>query len=70
MPKEQGRGLWPFLLAVAIYTGLEGALATWNRVWLEHLGHPTPMGGVLLSLYWLFLALGRLFLAKLVAQKP
>ncbi|RTH00094.1 MFS transporter [Thermus scotoductus] len=70
VPKEQGRGLWPFLLAVAIYTGLEGALATWNRVWLEHLGHPTPMGGVLLSLYWLFLALGRLFLAKLVAQKP
>lgn len=70
MPKEQGRGLWPFLLAVAIYTGLEGALATWNRVWLEHLGHPTPTGGVLLSLYWLFLALGRLFLAKPVAQKP
>ncbi|WCM40769.1 MFS transporter [Thermus antranikianii] len=70
VPKEQGRGLWPFLLAVAIYTGLEGALATWNRVWLEHLGHPTPTGGVLLSLYWLFLALGRLFLAKPVAQKP
>ncbi len=69
-PKERGRGLWPFLLLVAVYTGLEGALAAWNRVYLEHLGHPTALGGVLLSLYWLFLALGRFFLAKRVAGNP
>ncbi|APD08948.1 MULTISPECIES: MFS transporter [Thermus] len=69
---HQGEGgrLWPFLLLVALYTGLEGALATWNRVWLEALGHPTALGGVLLSLYWLFLALGRLLLARRVAARP
>ncbi len=64
------QGLLPFLLAVALYTGLEGALATWNRVWLEGLGYATATGGILLSLYWLFLALGRLLLAGLVAQRP
>ncbi|WP_038049223.1 MFS transporter [Thermus caliditerrae] len=70
IPQKRGRGLWPFLLAVALYTGLEGSLATWNRVWLERLGHATATGGVLLSLYWLFLALGRLLLAERVAQSP
>lgn len=69
-PRAGGRRLWPFLVAVAVYTSLEGTLAAWNRVWLEHLGHPTPLGGFLLSLYWLFLALGRLFLASRVAQNP
>ncbi|AEV16960.1 Major facilitator superfamily MFS_1 [Thermus sp. CCB_US3_UF1] len=69
-PREGGGRLWPFLLAVGLYTGLEGALATWNRVWLEALGHPTATGGILLSLYWLGLALGRLFLAKPVAANP
>ncbi|WP_448567403.1 MFS transporter [Thermus sp.] len=69
-PRGRGAGLLPFLLAVALYTGLEGALATWNRVWLESLGYATATGGLLLSLYWLFLALGRLFLAGLVAQRP
>ncbi|GAA6756140.1 MFS transporter [Thermus thalpophilus] len=67
---EASGRLWPFLLAVALYTGLEGSLATWNRVWLEALGHPTALGGLLLSLYWFFLALGRLALAKRVAQRP
>ncbi|GAB5603198.1 MFS transporter [Thermus sp. FJN-A] len=69
-PRERGRGLWPFLLAAALYTGLEGALATWNRVWLEALGHASTIGGLLLSLYWLFLALGRLLLAGRVARRP
>ena len=69
-PRGRAMGLLPFLLAVALYTGLEGALATWNRVWLERLGHATATGGVLLSLYWLFLALGRLFLARPVAERP
>ena len=70
-PKERPRGaLWPFLLAVGLYTGLEGALATWNRVWLEALGHATALGGLLLTLYWLFLALGRLLLAGRVAKDP
>ncbi len=69
-PKEGGRGFWPFLLAVALYTGLEGSLATWNRVWLETLGHAVGVGGALLSLYWLFLALGRLLLAGQVAKSP
>jgi MFS family permease len=69
-PKEGGRGFWPFLLAVALYTGLEGSLATWNRVWLETLGHAVGVGGALLSLYWLFLALGRLLLAGRVAKSP
>ncbi|WP_114313901.1 MFS transporter [Thermus caldifontis] len=69
-PRERGPGLWPFLLVVAVYTGLEGALAAWNRAYLEHLGHSPALGGFLLSLYWLFLALGRLFLARRVAQNP
>ena len=69
-PRGRGAGLLPFLLAVALYTGLEGALATWNRVWLEGLGYATATGGLLLSLYWLALALGRLFLAGLVAPRP
>ncbi|GAA6763909.1 MFS transporter [Thermus hydrothermalis] len=69
-PRGEAGRLWPFLLLVALYTGLEGALATWNRVWLEALGHPTALGGVLLSLYWLFLALGRLVLARRVAARP
>ncbi|VCU54252.1 hypothetical protein TTHN1_02061 [Thermus thermophilus] len=70
-PPGRPRGaLWPFLLAVGLYTGLEGALATWNRVWLEALGHATALGGLLLSLYWLLLALGRLLLAGRVAQDP
>lgn len=69
-PRSKVRGLLPFLLAVALYTGLEGALATWNRVWLEALGHAVGVGGVLLSLYWLFLALGRLLLANRVAKHP
>jgi fucose permease len=69
--KARPRGaLWPFLLAVGLYTGLEGALATWNRVWLEALGHATALGGLLLTLYWLFLALGRLLLAGRVAKDP
>ncbi|WP_018111125.1 MFS transporter [Thermus igniterrae] len=69
---QRGNGgrLWPFLLAVALYTGLEGSLATWNRVWLEHLGYATATGGLLLSFYWLALALGRLLLARQVAQRP
>jgi len=70
LARGEARGLLPFLLAVGLYTGLEGALATWNRVWLERLGHATATGGVLLSLYWLFLALGRLFLARRVAHRP
>jgi len=70
LARGEARGLLPFLLAVGLYTGLEGALATWNRVWLERLGHATATGGVLLSLYWLFLALGRLFLARPVAERP
>jgi hypothetical protein len=69
-PRGRAMGLLPFLLAVALYTGLEGALATWNRVWLQGLGHATATGGLLLSLYWLFLALGRLFLARRVAHRP
>lgn len=67
--RGQGK-LWPFLLAVPLYSGLEGSLATWNRVWLERLGYATALGGLLLSLYWLLLALGRLFLAGRVAQDP
>lgn len=55
---------------MGLYTGLEGALATWNRVWLEALGHATALGGLLLTLYWLFLALGRLLLAGRVAKDP
>jgi MFS family permease len=70
LARGEARGLLPFLLAVGLYTGLEGALTTWNRVWLERLGHATATGGVLLSLYWLFLALGRLFLARPVAERP
>ena len=70
LARGEARGLLPFLLAVGLYTGLEGALATWNRVWLERLGQATATGGVLLSLYWLFLALGRLFLARPVAERP
>jgi MFS family permease len=70
LARGEARGLLPFLLAVGLYTGLEGALATWNRVWLQGLGHTTATGGLLLSLYWLFLALGRLFLARRVAHKP
>ena len=63
-PKERPRGaLWPFLLAVGLYTGLEGALATWNRVWLEALGHATALGGLLLTLC-------RLLLAGRVAKDP
>ncbi|GGM95790.1 transporter [Thermus composti] len=69
-PRERRGALWPFLLLVGLYTGLEGALATWNRVWLEALGHATALGGLLLSLYWLFLALGRLLLARRVAKDP
>ncbi|SDE80453.1 Fucose permease [Thermus arciformis] len=69
-PRKKGERLWPFLLAAALYTGLEGSLATWNRVWLERLGHPVGVGGVLLSLYWLLLALGRLLLAERVAKRP
>lgn len=70
LARGEARGLLPFLLAVGLYTGLEGALATWNRVWLQGLGHATATGGLLLSLYWLFLALGRLFLARRVAHRP
>jgi MFS family permease len=70
LARGEARGLLPFLLAVGLYTGLEGALATWNRVWLQGLGHATTTGGLLLSLYWLFLALGRLFLARRVAHRP
>jgi MFS family permease len=70
LARGEARGLLPFLLAVGLYTGLEGALATWNRVWLQGLGHATATGGLLLSLYWLFLALGRLFLARPVAERP
>jgi MFS family permease len=70
LARGEAWGLLPFLLAVGLYTGLEGALATWNRVWLQGLGHATATGGLLLSLYWLFLALGRLFLARRVAHRP
>ncbi|AFV75258.1 fucose permease [Thermus oshimai JL-2] len=67
---EGGGRVLPFLLLVGLYTGLEGALAAWNRVWLEHLGRPTALGGVLLGLYWLGLSLGRLLLARRVAEAP
>jgi MFS family permease len=60
----------PFLLAAFLYTGLEGSLATWGRVHLERLGYGLALGGGLLSLYWGFLALGRLLLAQVVAGAP
>ncbi len=69
--RTQGsRGQLPFLLAAFVYTGLEGSLATWGRVHLEHLGYGLALGGGLLSLYWGFLALGRLLLAQRVAEAP
>ncbi len=66
----RARGLGPFLLLVGLYTGLEGSLATWNRVWLAHQGQAEALGGYLLSLFWLGLALGRFGLASWVGQNP
>lgn len=69
-PKERPRGPLALPPRRGALHGPRGALATWNRVWLEALGHATALGGLLLTLYWLFLALGRLLLAGRVAKDP
>ena len=71
-PARRGwpRGAGALLLAVLVYTGLEGALATWSGAYLAHLGREAALAGTLLSLYWGGLTLGRVLLAPFVARAP
>ncbi|AEB12890.1 major facilitator superfamily MFS_1 [Marinithermus hydrothermalis DSM 14884] len=64
------RGAGTLLLAVLVYTGLEGALATWSGAYLAYLGREAALAGTLLSLYWGGLTLGRVLLAPFVARAP
>ena len=60
----------PFLLIILVYTGLESSLGTWNGNYLFSLGWDETVNGILLSLYWGCLTLGRITLASWVARRP
>lgn len=64
-------GLLPFVLLAAVsYVGVELVVSSFSGLYLRHLGYDPHWVGVLLSLYWVSLTLGRWLLADFVAAKP
>jgi len=55
------------LLAVVAYVAVEVVTATFSGVYLRYLGYDQRFVGILLSVHWGMFALGRMFLAPLVA---
>uniref|UniRef100_UPI00261E87CA MFS transporter n=1 Tax=uncultured Meiothermus sp. TaxID=157471 RepID=UPI00261E87CA len=64
-------GLLPYvLLAVVAYVALELVVSSFSGLYLRHLGYDPFWVGVLLSLYWVALTVGRLWLADFIAARP
>ncbi|MCL4455469.1 MAG: MFS transporter [Deinococcus sp.] len=69
--ERRAAGLLPLVfLTVSVYTGLEVGLATFSGQYLGHLGYPERLTGLLLSLYWAGLTLGRLTLGGFFSRRP
>lgn len=68
---RQSWGLLPFVLLAAVsYVAVELVISSFSGVYLRHLGYDPRWLGVLLSLYWVALTLGRWLLADFVAARP
>mgnify|MGYP005840297043 CR=1 FL=1 len=64
-------GLLPFVLLAAVsYVAVELVISSFSGLYLRHLGYDPRWVGVLLSLYWVSLTLGRWLLADFVAANP
>ncbi len=63
--------LLPWVLAsVLAYVAVELVISSFSGLYLHHLGYDTRVVGVLLSLYWVGLTLGRWLLADFIAERP
>lgn len=68
--KQRSR-LLPFvLLAVVSYVAVELVVSSFSGLYLRHLGYDPRLVGLLLSLYWVGLTLGRWLLADFIAARP
>lgn len=64
-------GLLPYvLLAVLAYVAVELVVSSFSGLYLRHLGYDPRWVGLLLSLYWVGLTLGRWLLADFIAARP
>lgn len=69
-PKQRPE-LLPFVVAAVVaYVALEVVVSSFSGLYLRHLGYDPRLVGVLLSLYWVALTLGRLLLADFIASRP
>lgn len=63
--------LLPLVLAATVaYVAVELVISSFSGLYLRHLGYDSRWVGVLLSLYWVGLTLGRLLLADFIAARP
>ncbi|MGK0619451.1 MFS transporter [Meiothermus cerbereus] len=69
-PKRPSALLPWVLLAVVSYVAVELVVSSFSGLYLRHLGYDPRWVGVLLSLYWVGLTLGRWLLADFVAANP
>jgi MFS family permease len=68
---KQPSKLLPFvLLAVVAYVAVELVISSFSGLYLRHLGYDPRLVGLLLSLYWVGLTLGRWLLADFIAARP
>ncbi len=71
LPSKQRSRLLPYvLLAVVAYVAVELVVSSFSGLYLRHLGYDARLVGLLLSLYWVGLTLGRFFLADFIAERP
>lgn len=64
-------GLLPYvLLAMVSYVAVELVVSSFSGLYLRHLGYDPRWVGVLLSMYWVSLTVGRWLLAEFVAANP
>ncbi len=70
-PSQRPSKLLPYvLLAVVAYVAVELVVSSFSGLYLRYLGYDARWVGVLLSLYWVALALGRWLLADFIAARP
>ncbi len=68
---KQPSRLLPFVLfAVVSYVAVELVVSSFSGLYLRHLGYDPRLVGLLLSLYWVGLTLGRWLLADFIAARP
>lgn len=69
--QQDQRHLLPLLLAAMVaYVAVEVVVSSFTGVYLRKLGYDKHLVGILLSLYWVGLTLGRLVLPSFLASNP